>query len=389
MSHPPKPLPPIPTRFAPAERASNGEVVRQSNLFTEEVIEELLNAVTNIVLVLNRHRQIVYSNKNLLETLNLEDRAGILGLRPGELFKCEYAAQQVGGCGTTEHCRQCGAVRAVMDAIEGRQCEDECRITSRQGSEIIALDFKVRATPLDVAGERFVVFAIDDISHEKRRRSLERIFFHDIMNTVGGLSNLVELISLDAPESMREDTELLRGFFNVLVDEINSQKLLLAAECAEATVEPVTLRTLAVLENVKCMYEKRPVSEGRNIVVAQESPDISITTDTTMLIRILGNLLKNALEASADNDDVVLGCREEDERVFFWVRNNAFIPRAVQLQIFHRSFSTKGQGRGLGTYSVKLLTEMYLQGSVWFDSSKEEGTTFFISLPKEIAAECR
>jgi sensor histidine kinase regulating citrate/malate metabolism len=51
------------------------------------------------------------------------------------------------------------------------------------------------------------------------------------------------------------------------------------------------------------------------------------------------------------------------------------------LQIFQRSFSTKGAGRGLGTYSIKLLGERYLHGTVSFASSAEQGTIFQISLP--------
>jgi sensor histidine kinase regulating citrate/malate metabolism len=55
--------------------------------------------------------------------------------------------------------------------------------------------------------------------------------------------------------------------------------------------------------------------------------------------------------------------------------------REIQLQIFQRSFSTKGSGRGLGTYSIKLLTEQYLHGKAWFTSNEVEGTTFFASIP--------
>ena len=54
----------------------------------------------------------------------------------------------------------------------------------------------------------------------------------------------------------------------------------------------------------------------------------------------------------------------------------------VALQIFHRSFSTKGgYGRGLGTYGMKLLGEGVLGGSVGFESTEEGGTTFWFRLP--------
>jgi sensor histidine kinase regulating citrate/malate metabolism len=57
------------------------------------------------------------------------------------------------------------------------------------------------------------------------------------------------------------------------------------------------------------------------------------------------------------------------------------MPRNVQLQVFQRSFSTKGADRGLGTYSIKLLTERYLNGKVWFTTSPEGGTTFTCQYP--------
>jgi sensor histidine kinase regulating citrate/malate metabolism len=52
------------------------------------------------------------------------------------------------------------------------------------------------------------------------------------------------------------------------------------------------------------------------------------------------------------------------------------------MQLFQRSFSTKGNGRGIGTYSIKLLTENYLKGKVSFFSNEEEGTVFSIELNK-------
>ena len=51
------------------------------------------------------------------------------------------------------------------------------------------------------------------------------------------------------------------------------------------------------------------------------------------------------------------------------------------MQIFKRSFSTKGKGRGLGTYSVRLLAENYLKGKAGFISNEKEGTIFFVDLP--------
>ena len=92
-------------------------------------------------------------------------------------------------------------------------------------------------------------------------------------------------------------------------------------------------------------------------------------------------MVKNALEASGNGQTVTLACGVDGNSVWFEVHNPAFMPRNVQLQIFQRSFSTKGDGRGLGTYSIKLLTEQYLGGRVWFETDEVRGTVFKVSLP--------
>ena len=58
------------------------------------------------------------------------------------------------------------------------------------------------------------------------------------------------------------------------------------------------------------------------------------------------------------------------------------MPPKVQLQVFQRSFSTKGLGRGLGTYSMRLLTQRYLGGTVSFSSKEGEGTEFRARYPR-------
>ena len=78
---------------------------------------------------------------------------------------------------------------------------------------------------------------------------------------------------------------------------------------------------------------------------------------------------------------VTVTASRHDDKIRIQVHNPEFIEPEIQLQIFQRSFSTKGKGRGIGTYSMKLFGERYLKGKVWFSSSEEEGTTFFVSIP--------
>jgi sensor histidine kinase regulating citrate/malate metabolism len=92
-------------------------------------------------------------------------------------------------------------------------------------------------------------------------------------------------------------------------------------------------------------------------------------------------MVKNALEACKVGETVTLNCESSYNQVHISVHNPTVMPHHVQLQVFQRSFSTKGSDRGLGTYSMKLLAENYLHGKVQFQSSPESGTKFVVTVP--------
>lgn len=384
------------TYFAPAARLPLEEIEREAALFTDPLVAKLVNAVINGVVILNKHRQVVYANDNLLKLLGVESAAPLLGRRPGEIFACEHARVAPNGCGTCESCRYCGAVKTILASLDGHEAEDECRITQVVGGEISALDLRVRGTPFVVQGQPFSIFAIQDISHEKRRRSLERIFFHDIMNIVGGLRSLVELLHDQAPATLKDDVDMIYRFFNVLIEEIHSHRLLLGAENQDLELRPQLVDAKALLKTTVSIYSSHEVAKNRSIVLDPACEEVFLSTDLTLLRRVLGNLVKNALEASQENGVVTLGCGFAAHEftpatpflasALFRVHNQTEMRLDTQMQVFKRSFSTKGVDRGLGTYSVRLLTERYLGGKVSFVSSKEVGTTFWVALPLEIQA---
>jgi sensor histidine kinase regulating citrate/malate metabolism len=92
-------------------------------------------------------------------------------------------------------------------------------------------------------------------------------------------------------------------------------------------------------------------------------------------------MLKNAVEATPEWGEVEIGSNYNNGEVDIWVKNKSFIKQEIQQQIFSRPVSTKGKNRGLGTYSMKLLTEQYLKGKISFETCEVNGTKFMIKLP--------
>lgn len=367
------------TEFAPSERSDKDIIQRQHHYFSKfQMLRKLADSIPDVVIILNEHRQIVCANQLLLDTLNTETLDSLLGKRPGEALNCIHAFKTDGGCGTTEFCRTCGAVQAILTSQKGIANIKECRIMQQTGD---ALDLRVWATPLDMKGEKFTIFAAKDISDEKRRRALERIFFHDVLNTAGGLQGFAQMLY----ETIKDDPdEMVSAMYHIsetLIDEINAQKALMSAENNDLKLNISEIPSATLLKRLKKTYENHIVAEEKIIKISEKAEKITFKSDLAMVKRVVGNMLKNALEATKNGDTVVIGCQKINNYIQFSVNNPIFIPREIQLQIFQRSFSTKGAGRGLGTYSMKLLSERYLNGEVGFTSDKEAGTTFFVKYP--------
>ncbi len=368
------------TWYAPAERADRGTVLEQHQNFQEnQLLIQTLESIKTAVLILNKHRQIVFANTAFIDLLEATDLSSILGLRVGEALQCVYSAEMAGGCGTSEYCRECGAVRAMLNSLNLKMDVQDCRITLKEENR--ALDLRVMAAPMELTGQPFTVFTIIDIASEKRSQALERLFLHDVKNTAGTLQGFSQLLIEEREIELDKVRDSIKELADTLLDEIDSYGQLKEAESSELRVKQRNFHTLDLLEKIKNLYLKHKLAYGKNIQVASNSEDVVLKSDEAVLGRILGNMTKNALEACKPGDLITLSCRKFGDQFRVAVHNPGWIPREVQLQIFQRSFSTKGTGRGLGTYSIRLLSEQYMGGKVGFTSSESEGTTFYGEYP--------
>ena len=337
-----------------------------------------------MVAVLNEERQVVYANAAMVRFLKAESALPLFGGRPGEIFNCIHCSETEHGCGTSASCRGCGAVQAILETQSTNESASrECTITARERGRELTYNFRIVTTPFAMGADRFVLFSLSDIGEQKRKGVLERIFFHDILNTASSLKVYIDLMKRSAGGGAPQDVvDDLESITDSLIEEIQSQKMLVSAENGTLEVQKNLISSGELADRILRLFVHDELAEGRTIEIAPFSESLSFISDEAILRRVLVNAVKNALEAADRGSTVTLGFSGGGSTINFFVHNPGMIDGSVRENLFKRYFSTKGRNRGLGTYSMRLLTEDYLGGEVRFDSTEEGGTTFTIVLPR-------
>jgi len=321
----------LPRIFAPSQTANLlQDHCQNARLNQYPWLLGLASAMNDPLVILNRERRVIKANQALLELFALTHENQILG--------------------------------AAVDIRDPH-------------------DFAWREKSIQVDGESYWIVTITDQRDDTRRRTLEKVFLHDILNTAGGVQGLSEVMVEAEPCDMDHLKDTVRHLADQLVDEITAQRDFLSAENDDLIVEPRAVNCGEIANMVAQRYRNHPVTGDRQIFVGGEGAPVVFRTDPTLLSRILGNMVKNALEASADGTTVTLDYGRKPGLAWFSVHNPGFIPTDIQPHIFTRAFSTKGSGRGLGTYGMRLLCERFLGGRVDFRSHPTNGTLFTVTLP--------
>ena len=377
----------VKSQFASAERSSNESIKHNFKfLESEKMFLDMFASLTGVAAILDGNRQIVYANDELLNLLGIRSLEPILGKRPGEVVSCMHSSENIYGCGTSEACKYCGAVNAILTSQQTNQkSTNETRITSEIDGKTISWDLRITSAPLKIKDKQFYVFSMQDISGEKRRENLERTFFHDLMNTAGSLNGLLKMLKEGTtPDESKEIIDLSEEASRDLLEEIMHHRQIKAAENGDLKADIQLYNSIGLLKSAVGKVEGHEEALGKRIVVVDKSSGTNIGTDRVLIQRVLINMLKNALEATKQGGTITASVIDFDEKVRFQVMNETVMSKEIQLQVFQRSFTTKGSGRGIGTYSIKLLTENYLGGKVGFISTESDGTVFFVDLFKSL-----
>jgi signal transduction histidine kinase len=173
----------------------------------------------------------------------------------------------------------------------------------------------------------------------------------------------------------------LDEYSKTLIQQIDTMSTIAEAFSNFAKMPAQKNETLNVVEVIRLALD----IFNEDYIFFNPSEDRIIGTfDRTQLIRVITNLIKNAIQAKTKNGNpkINVSVTHENNIIKITVSDNGIgVSKENIERVFEPKFTTKSSGMGLGLAMVKNIVETY-NGSITFTSEEHKGTIFTVTLPK-------
>ncbi|WP_394352292.1 sensor histidine kinase [Flavobacterium lotistagni] len=216
---------------------------------------------------------------------------------------------------------------------------------------------------------------------EEAWREMAKQVAHEIKNPLTPMRLTVQSFQRKFDPNDPQLQQKLKDYSETLIQQIDTMSAVASAFSNFASMPAQQNETLNVVEVVELALD---IFNEDYLVFESEEKEIISKMDRTQLIRIITNLVKNAIQSIPEHQDyksVLVSVRRHPSEVIILVRDNGTGIQSQYLdKIFEPKFTTKNSGMGLGLGIIKNIIENY-KGTITFETEYGKGTTFMVALP--------
>ena len=272
-----------------------------------------------------------------------------------------------------------------------------------KGMELGAVDFISKKTPPKVIQSKvknFIKFI--DVRRQlqadydamleanRMREDVENINRHDIKGSLSAILGMVQGMACDAAANAKQvgQLRLLETTALHVMSMLNLASELYQIESGRFKLTPVPVDVgqllLGLVELARSGFAEKRLTLELDTHRPEGCESLMACGDTMLCYSMFQNLLKNACEAAPPDSTVQVTVKDEHPlRILF--QNQGVVPIRIR-EIFFEKYATSGKpgGKGIGTYSARLLA-LAQDGSIIMDTQDHDNsTTLTVSLPRQV-----
>jgi two-component system sensor histidine kinase/response regulator len=226
---------------------------------------------------------------------------------------------------------------------------------------------------------------------EELRDNLVHMIVHDLRNPLTGISGFLDLTLALEKETLTEDgleyLQTAKRSTKAVIDMVSAVLDVSKMEAGEMKLHLAECDLVRIAADL--MSDMQSLKEAREMILNAPPVPVTVVADKDLILRVLQNLLGNALKFTPSDGWIRLGIEPDENRVCVRVWDNGpGIPPEYQERIFEKFGQVEARANrqkhstGLGLTFCKLAVEAH-GGSVGVESEVDKGSTFWFVLPKD------
>ena len=272
------------------------------------------------------------------------------------------------------------SLKTISDKMSETRLEKRNqKIELKGASEEVSVLVESYNSMIDELEESAVKLARSE--REQAWREMAKQVAHEIKNPLTPMRLSVQSFQRKFDPKDPDARQKVDEYSKTLIQQIDTMSSIASAFSNFAKMPAQKNETLNVVEVVDLALD---IFTEDYLTFKCDKEEIIAKLDRTQLIRVITNLVKNAIQAISHVDDpkVDIELKDDNENVIITVSDNGHgISEENKLKVFEPKFTTKTSGMGLGLAMIKKIIETY-NGSITFTSKVGEGSTFKVTLPK-------
>ena len=274
-------------------------------------------------------------------------------------------------------------LRSIRESLAGIELGKTNRLIGYKGSDEIGRlvqEYNIKVAELEHNAEKLA-----QSERESAWREMAKQVAHEIKNPLTPMKLNIQHLERSIERTGTIDTEQIKKLAANLIEQIDALSTIANAfsnfaQMPQANMEKIDLVQLLI--NATNLYDNFDYVHFINQIPSSEKSQV--LADRKQLLRVLNNLIKNAVQAVETEEKGLVEILLKRDSDGFMVRikdNGSGIKKEDFNKIFVPNFTTKSRGMGLGLAMSKNIVE-YSKGRIWFESTEGVGSTFYVWLPR-------